>query len=105
VMRFRAWRGLSDAYRGAVDGHSPWKRDDPASTLAPVVVADARHDAAWSAYRPAFEREGIGALAFIPLVAGGMLVGKFMMYWDKPNAATSEELDVAQAIASHAAAA
>ena len=23
VMRFKAWRGLSDAYRAAVDGHSP----------------------------------------------------------------------------------
>ena len=24
VMRFVAWRGLSDEYRQAVDGHSPW---------------------------------------------------------------------------------
>src|SRR3954451_7721393 len=24
TMRFAAWRGLSDAYRRAVEGHSPW---------------------------------------------------------------------------------
>ena len=27
VMRFRAWRGLSDEYRAEVDGHSPWAPD------------------------------------------------------------------------------
>ena len=26
VMRFKAWRGLSDGYRAAVEGHSPWAR-------------------------------------------------------------------------------
>ena len=27
VMKFVAWRGLSDAYRAAVEGHSPWTPD------------------------------------------------------------------------------
>ena len=27
VMRFRAWRGLSDEYRSATDGHSAWAPD------------------------------------------------------------------------------
>jgi hypothetical protein len=27
IMRFAAWRGLSDGYRRAVEGHSPWTRD------------------------------------------------------------------------------
>ena len=27
TMRFVAWRGLSDGYRQAVDGHSPWAAD------------------------------------------------------------------------------
>ena len=27
VMRFSAWRGLSDEYRRAVEGYSPWKPD------------------------------------------------------------------------------
>src|ERR1044071_6051759 len=28
VMRFVAWRALTEQYRKAVDGHSPWKADD-----------------------------------------------------------------------------
>src|SRR4051794_27032198 len=27
VIRFKAWRGLSDAYRQAAQGHSPWTPD------------------------------------------------------------------------------
>ena len=27
-MRFVGWRGLSDGYRKAVEGHSPWDRDE-----------------------------------------------------------------------------
>ena len=44
VMRFVAWRGLSDGYRAAVDGHSPWTADtrDPAPILVPDVAADNR---------------------------------------------------------------
>jgi hypothetical protein len=38
IMRFAAWRGLSDGYRRAVEGHSPWTRDvkDP----QPVCIQD-----------------------------------------------------------------
>ena len=38
IMRFVAWRGLSDTYRTAVDGHSPWTIDaiDP----APIFMSD-----------------------------------------------------------------
>ena len=103
AMRFRAWRGLSDAYRAAVDGHSPWTRDirDP----APIVIADVEADPAAAPYRSIFRAEGIGALAFIPLVAGRELVGKFMVYYPAPRALGADELDLARAIADHVAAA
>src|SRR3954462_6760241 len=29
VMRFKAWRGLSQEYRRAVEGHTPWTPDAP----------------------------------------------------------------------------
>ena len=37
-VHFVAWRGLSDAYRAAVDGHSPWRREDV--DARPIAVPD-----------------------------------------------------------------
>jgi PAS domain S-box-containing protein len=101
VMRFRAWRNLSDEYRAAVEGHSPWPPD--AVAPEPVLVADARSDPALSAYEPLFRREKIGALAFIPLTTRGRLIGKFMVYYDRPHVFTKPELETATAIANHLA--
>jgi PAS domain S-box-containing protein len=101
VMRFRAWRGLSDDYRAAVEGHSPWPRD--AVNPEPVLVPDVHDDASLAPYRSLFEREGIRALAFIPLVHQGQLVGKFMIYHARPHRFETSELDLARAVASHVA--
>jgi PAS domain S-box-containing protein len=103
VMRFRAWRGLSDHYRAAVEGHSPWHRDNP--DPQPIVVPDVHADPGLSAYRPLFESEGIGALGFIPLTWQGQLTGKLMVYYPAPRALSAAELDLAKAIANHLAAA
>ncbi len=103
VMRFRAWRGLSDDYRRRVEGHSPWRRD--ARDPQPVLVPDVQADPSLAGYGPLFQQERIGALGFIPLVSGGRLLGKFMVYYDGPRALSPTELDLAQAIANHVAAA
>ncbi len=103
VMRFRAWRGLSDEYRRTVEGHSPWKRD--ARDPQPVLVGDVDGDASLAGYQPLFRRERIGALGFIPLVSSGRLMGKFMVYYDRPRELTPTELELARAIANHVAAA
>jgi PAS domain S-box-containing protein len=103
VMRFKAWRGLSEGYRKAVEGHSPWSRDERAPE--PIVVADVAADTELASYRPLFQREGIGSLAFIPLVASGRLVGKFMVYYAEPRELRQQELATARAIANHVAAA
>src|SRR4051812_28762471 len=42
VMRFKAWHGLSEAYRGAVEGHTPWTISD--ANPQPVLVADVAHE-------------------------------------------------------------
>jgi PAS domain S-box-containing protein len=100
VMRFKAWRGLSDDYRAGVEGHSPWTRDtrDP----KPVVVPDVASDANLASLESAIQAEGIGALAFVPLIdESGGLLGKFMAYFDAPHEWTDAELRLAQTIARH----
>ena len=83
VMRFVAWRGLSDAYREQTEGHSPWSADavDP----EPVLVEAARPAGFEPRSRRAVQAEGIVALSFIPLVHGDRLLGKFMLYRDSPH--------------------
>lgn len=99
VMRFRAWRQLSDEYRAAVDGHSPWKPDT--RDAAPVLVEDVLSDPSLVELLPVFEREGIRALAFIPLTLGQRLLGKFMLYYAEPHTFDEREIVTAQAIAAH----
>ena len=38
TMKFVAWRGLSEGYRRAVEGHSPWTRD--AKDPQPICLPD-----------------------------------------------------------------
>lgn len=97
VLRFKAWRGLSDAYRAAVEGHTPW--DPVAKDPPPVLVEDVREDPRVRALLPVLEREGIGALGFFPLFSRGRLKGKFMVYYPGPHPFTEEEQRVASAVA------
>lgn len=101
AMCFRAWRGLSDEYRAAVEGHSPWARDE--SNAEPIFIEDVRRDASLAPLLPVLAKEGIGALGFIPLVSAGELLGKFMIYYDGPRKLVSHELDMAKTIANHVA--
>jgi PAS domain S-box-containing protein len=95
-MRFVAWRGLSDEYRRAVDGHSPWTPD--AKDPQPICIDDVESADLPEPLRATIRAEGIRALAFIPLVTGGKLVGKFMSYYDASHVFTDAEVDLAVAI-------
>jgi PAS domain S-box-containing protein len=97
VMRFAAWRGLSEGYRKAVEGHSPWTREtaDP----KPVTIGNVEHAALDPALKATVTDEGIGALAFIPLTANGQLVGKFMTYYAVPQEFSAGDIDLAVTIA------
>jgi PAS domain S-box-containing protein len=103
VMRFVAQRGLSEAYQRAVEGHSPWRPDEP--DPQPVLVPDVTAAPDLAGYLPLFESESIGALGFFPLMAGGRLLGKFMVYHDQPRPFAPHEVDLAMAIANHVGAA
>lgn len=96
IMRFVAWRGLSDAYRQAVDGHSPWARDE--ADPRPITMPDVATAEMDVSLKGVIRNEGIGALAFIPLITGGRLAGKFMTYYDASHVFGEEELGLSQTI-------
>jgi PAS domain S-box-containing protein len=101
VMRFKAHRGLSGAYRCAVEGHTPWMPDAP--DPEPIVVSDVSLEPSLQPFMPALEAERIAALAFIPLVSLGRVIGKFMLYFGDPHVFTAEEQQLATVIASQVA--
>jgi len=97
VMQFVAWHGLSEGYRTAVTGHSPWTRIDADAT--PIAVSDVAGADMDSRLKATILGEGIEAAAFIPLVVDGRLIGKFMAYFRMPHSFGGEDLAVALAIA------
>ncbi len=101
VARFEGWRGLSGEYRRAVEGHSPWQPED--TDARPIAVPDVLTDESLTEFRQTITNEGIRALSFIPLVSGGGVVGKFMVYYDRPHEFTEQELHVCETIAGHVA--
>ena len=96
-MGFVAWRGLSDGYRRAVNGHTPWRPDTP--DAKPIGVTDVTADDSLASYADVFASEGIRSLAFFPLAYRDRVIGKFMLYWVEPHELTAEETDLAQTIA------
>ncbi|HYX21279.1 MAG TPA: DUF4118 domain-containing protein [Thermoanaerobaculia bacterium] len=97
VMRFVASAGLSESYRRAVDGHSPWKPDT--RNPEPIVVTDVAAADMDEPLRTVIRGEGIAALAFVPLIAEDRLIGKFMAYFDAPHEFSREDVDTALAVA------
>lgn len=97
VMRFVAWRGLSERYRQAVDGHTPWRSGE--RNAEPICIDDVRTTEALGSLKSVVLAEGIGALAFIPVTIDGGVAGKFMMYFDAPHQFGERELELALTIA------
>jgi PAS domain S-box-containing protein len=94
VMSFVASRGLSDEYCRAVTGHSPWHPGDKNAT--PITIADIRTAEITEELRNTIIREGIAALGFVPLNSSdGIVIGKFMVYYDRPHEFTDAELELA----------
>ena len=101
VMRFKAYRGLSDGYRRAVEGHTPWRPDSP--DPRPIWISDVAMDRSCEQYAAIFAAEGIAALAFIPLISQDRVIGKFMLYYGVPTPATTQVLQLAGVIAAQVA--
>ena len=96
-MDFVAWRGLSEVYRAAVSGHSPWKPGD--RNAQPVCVEDGEAADIPDALKEALRRERIRGIGFIPLTVDGAVIGKFMTYYATPHHFETEEIGLAVTIA------
>jgi PAS domain S-box-containing protein len=97
VMSFVAWRGISDGYRRAVNGHTPWRPET--ENPEPVLVPDAELDPSLASYIDVFRGENIRALGFFALTHRDRVIGKFMLYYASPHAFTAEEVALAKTIA------
>jgi PAS domain S-box-containing protein len=100
VMRFKAWRGLSEDYRRAVEDHSPWQNG---AAPEPLFFNDIGNTDLDESLRAVMTKEGIRSLAFIPVTYENRLLGKFMIYFNAPHFFTHDELRPAQTIASQVA--
>lgn len=97
VIRFVASRGLSEEYRARLEGHTPWKRGE--RDAEPIFVSDIDDATEADWVKAAVKSEGIRALGFIPLVANGGVIGKFMTYYEAPRTFPEQEIDLAVTIA------
>ncbi|HEX3035437.1 MAG TPA: GAF domain-containing protein [Thermodesulfobacteriota bacterium] len=100
VMRFKVWRGLSDTYRNQIEGHSPWSANE--KDPKPILIHNVEQEDLGH-FLDIILGEGIRALAFIPLVYQGRLLGKFMVYFNSPHQFTDDEVQLMQTIAGHIA--
>ena len=96
-MGFVAWRGISDDYRRAVNGHTPWTPES--LNPEPVLIPDSEKDTALANYQEIFRAEKICALGFFPLNYRDRVIGKFMVYYDEPHQFGNGEVELAKAIA------
>jgi PAS domain S-box-containing protein len=97
VCRFVGWRGLSEEYRRAVEGHCPWKEGTPEAD--PILVGDVASDPSLDPYLGLFESEGIATLAFVPILTRAGVVGKLMLYGSSPGSIDESAVRKAHLIA------
>lgn len=97
TMRFVSQRGLSEAYCRGVEGHSPWVAG--ATGAQPIFVERADAGDFPDRILKLIKDEKIGCLAFIPIMAGDAVIGKFVIYHDAPRKISEAERKLSVAIA------
>jgi PAS domain S-box-containing protein len=94
VMRFIAWRGLSDRYRHAAEGHSPWPEGN--RDADPVCIDNVAAAGLPDSLKASLTEEGVAALSFIPLMSSnGAISGMFTACYETPRSFAREEIDLA----------
>jgi PAS domain S-box-containing protein len=83
VMRFVAWRGLSDHYRSTMDGHTPWQPG--AIEPPPIFITDIGKTDDSELVKATIRNEGLRSLAYVPITSQGRVIGTFMAYYPAPH--------------------
>jgi len=91
-LQFVSWCGLSAGYRVATAGHSPWHQGD--RNPRPIAINDVEASELEPSLKATVKDEGIGALAYVPLVSNGKLIGKFMAYFNNPHVFSESDLEL-----------
>jgi PAS domain S-box-containing protein len=97
VMKFVAQKGLSASYIAAVEGHSPWRPGQ--AQPDPIFVENIDDTNESNHIKEAIKNARIRGLAFLPLVSQGVVIGKFMTYYEKRHTFTPAEIELAATIA------
>jgi PAS domain S-box-containing protein len=97
ALRFVAWRGLSDGYRGGAAALSPWTPATP--DPQPVTITDITAADLSEPLLALVAAEGIRSLALIPLVASSRVIGMFMACHEAPHRFSQHELALATTLA------
>lgn len=101
IMRCKASRGLSSEFEKAFTGYIAWNRGT--RNPEPLLISDPEQDKRFIPHREIFRREGVRAVAFIPLELESGVFGKLALYYFEPHQWAPDELELIQAIAGHAA--
>lgn len=94
ALRLVAWRGVSAAFRKALDGYSPWPAE--VQNPQPALFADAARADLPQPLKLALDAEGVRALCFVPLTSSdGRLAGAFATCYEREQPFPREQLDLA----------
>src|SRR5262249_5135579 len=83
LRAFVAWRGPGGDARRELEQHCPWPQD--ALDVEPMLVEDVASDPALAHHHETFRREGIAALAFVPVTAKSGVVGRLTLFASSPS--------------------
>src|SRR6516165_7226454 len=85
--------------RQAADYLSRIQAEDAAQHPEPICIDDIDLAGQPDSLKAVVKAEDIRALAFIPLLIKGSLIGKFMTYYREPHLFSAEEIKLANTIA------
>jgi PAS domain S-box-containing protein len=96
-LYYAAATGISEQYRQHIS--QIFSQDVSVFSESTTICNDVRKSMQMQVALPFLEEEGIGSLAWFPLKHQERLIGKLVIYYDRPNGFVDEDLNLANALA------